>query len=88
MAQVTYEVRVAGVVPAQDLEDIGAFNASTEAASTLLYGEILDEAALYGLLGRLRSFGLEVLEVRRIPALGGLPTEALLEPPPPGDLHG
>jgi hypothetical protein len=87
MAQVTYEVRVAGVVPAQDLEDIGASNASTEEASTLLYGEILDETALYELLGRLRSLGLEVLEVRRIPALGGLSKAAFPEPPPHGDRY-
>lgn len=69
MAHETYEVRVAGVVPEQDLRDMGAVAMATEPTTTTLYGEIADEAALYGLLVRLQSLGLEVVEVRRVPAL-------------------
>lgn len=69
MAQTEYEVRVAGVVSAEQLLDLGAVNATTEFPSTVLYGEIRDEDELFVLLTRLRSFGLEVVEVRRTPAV-------------------
>lgn len=75
MAHSTYEVRVAGVVPEQDLRDLGAAAVTTERASTVLYGEISDQAALYGLLARLRALGLEVVEVRRVPDLTPLPDD-------------
>jgi hypothetical protein len=66
MHQAMYEIRVAGDVPEEDLRDLGAVSAGPERVSTVLYG-IEDEAALYGLLARLRSLGIEVLEVRRLP---------------------
>lgn len=66
MHRAMYEIRVEGDVPEQDLRDLGAVSAGPERVSTLLYG-IEDEAALYGLLARLRSLGIEVLEVRRLP---------------------
>jgi hypothetical protein len=66
MAQTTYEIRVAGVVPERDLRDMGAVTLSVDRVNTVLYG-IPDQAALYGLLARLRALGVEVIEVRRIP---------------------
>jgi hypothetical protein len=66
MVQTTYEIRVAGVVPEQDLEDMGAVTLAPDQVSTVLYG-VADQAALYGLLERLKALGLEVMEVRRIP---------------------
>ena len=70
MHQAMYEIRVAGDVPEEDLRDLGAVSAGPERVSTVLYG-IEDEAALYGLLSRLRSLGIEVLEVRRLPDPAG-----------------
>lgn len=70
MVQTTYEIRVAGVVPKEDLEDMGAVTLSPDQVSTVLYG-VADQAALYGLLDRLRALGLEVVEVRRIPDVTG-----------------
>ena len=70
MHQARYEIRVEGDVPQEDLRDLGAVSAGPERVSTLLYG-IEDEAALYGLLARLRSLGIEVLEVRRLPDQSG-----------------
>jgi hypothetical protein len=35
---------------------------------TVVRGRFEDQAALYGFLNRLRAFGLEVIEVRRVPA--------------------
>jgi hypothetical protein len=69
MAPAAYEVRVAGVVPEQALRDLGAVTMAAEPTTTTLYGEIADEAALFGLLGRLRDLGIEVLDVHRVPAL-------------------
>jgi hypothetical protein len=66
MAQTTYEIRVAGAVPARDLRDMGAVTLSVDRVDTVLYG-IPDQSALYGLLQRLRALGVEVVEVRRIP---------------------
>ena len=34
---------------------------------TVFYSELVDQAALYGVLGRIQSLGLELLEVRRLP---------------------
>ncbi|MFD4977300.1 hypothetical protein [Streptomyces sp. NPDC058424] len=34
---------------------------------TVLFGPVVDEAHLYGLLARCQSLGLRVLEMRRIP---------------------
>src|SRR3954452_19415197 len=65
MTQPLFEVRVAGVVPDKDLKDLGAVTLAPEQVSTVLYG-IDDQAALYGLLARLRSLGIEVVEVRRV----------------------
>jgi hypothetical protein len=63
MAQTMYEIRVAGTVPDQDLKDMGAVILPNH-VNTVLYG-ISDQAALYGLLARLRALGREVVEVRR-----------------------
>ena len=68
MVQAMYEIRVAGAVPEKDLEDMGALTSAPDQVNTVLYG-IRDQAALYGLLARLRSLGLEVVEVRRVPDL-------------------
>jgi hypothetical protein len=66
MVQSMYEIRVAGTVPEQDLKDMGAVMSAPELVNTVLYG-ITDQAALYGLLARLRALGIEVVEVRRVP---------------------
>ena len=65
MAQSMYEVRVAGTLPEEDLEDMGAVASVPDQVSTVLYG-IADQSALYGLLARLRALGIEVIEVRRV----------------------
>lgn len=66
MTRTTYEVRVLGEVPEQDLEDMQAVLLSAERASTVLYG-VRDQATLEGLLARLEGLGVEVVEVRRVP---------------------
>jgi len=75
MTPPTFEVRVNGVVPDQDLLDLNVVARGTEGPSTVLYGEIRDEAALFGLLARLRELGIEVIEVRRNPIVDRFPPD-------------
>lgn len=67
MAVSTYEVRVSGPIDKETLHDLGVVAQGLEGTQTVLYGEIRDESALFGLLTRLRDLGLEVVEVRRSP---------------------
>jgi hypothetical protein len=59
-----YEIRVAGVVPEEDLQDMGAVTAAPDQVSTILYG-VPNQAALYCLLARLRALGVEAIGIRR-----------------------
>jgi hypothetical protein len=66
MTSRTYEIRVSGVLPddaAAEFEDV---RVSTADVSTVLTGELADQAALLGLLARLRALGVNVVEVRRV----------------------
>ena len=64
MTQPMYEIRVAGVVPEEDLHDMGAVTAAPHQVSTILYG-VPNQAALYCLLARLRALGVEAIGIRR-----------------------
>jgi hypothetical protein len=61
-----YEIRVVGVVPPEALLDFEPLTASVEPVETVLHGPIRDQAALHGLLARLETFGVQVMEVRRL----------------------
>ena len=66
MPSLYYEIRVAGVLPPEALLDFERLSASVEPVETVLHGPLTDQAALYGLLARLETFGVQVLEVRRV----------------------
>ena len=64
-----YEVRVRGRLSrtlASEFEEL-ALAANVEPVETVLSGAIEDQAALHGLLRRIESLGLELVEVRRFP---------------------
>jgi len=61
-----YEIRVTGVLPPEALLDFDRLIASVEPVETVLHGPLRDQAALNGLLARLETFGVEVLEIRRL----------------------
>ena len=68
MADRTYEVRVNGLVPTEELlEQLRDVRVAEHEYRTVLSGRFLDQAELYGFLNLLRSYGLEVVEVRRVP---------------------
>jgi hypothetical protein len=61
-----YEIRIAGVLPPEALLDFDRLTASVEPVETVVHGPIQDQAALQGLLARLETFGIQVLEIRRL----------------------
>jgi hypothetical protein len=63
-----YEIRVAGVLPPEALLDFDRLSASVEPVETVVHGPLRDQAALQGLLARLETFGIQVLEVRKLRA--------------------
>jgi hypothetical protein len=68
MGDVRYVVRVgdrgpdAGTVALQE-----GWRVTTDPVRTVLRGRLPDQAALLGILARVRLLGLELLEVRRLP---------------------
>lgn len=63
----TYEVCISGHVPDSVLVELGDVEVGAPEVRTVVRGRFEDQAALYGFLHRLRAFGLEVVEVRRLP---------------------
>ena len=80
----SYEIRLAGrlsdsVLAAFECKASGLM-VSVEPADMVLYGPVQDQTALHGLVDRILSSGLEVVEVRRLPIT---PDELAGEPEPP-----
>jgi hypothetical protein len=61
-----YEIRIVGILPPEVLLDFERLSASVEPVETILHGPLRDQAALHGLLARLQTFGVQVVEVRRL----------------------
>ncbi|GHC80108.1 hypothetical protein [Streptomyces flavofungini] len=66
-----FEIRIKGRVGASLREAFSELAISVHPAETVLRGSPLDQAALYGILDRIQSLGLELVEVRRLPGRGG-----------------
>ena len=66
MASSRYEIRVAGVIPPEVLLDFENLTSGIAPVETVLCGEITDSAALQGLLARFDTFGVHLIEVRRL----------------------
>lgn len=64
MTQATFQIRVAGALGPAAREALGNFVVDTEPTVTVLRG-CIDQAALHGLLDRVRALGLELVDVRR-----------------------
>jgi hypothetical protein len=62
-----YELRVRGVLdPGWSVWFEGLRVSSDQAGQTTIAGPVADQAALHGLLAKIRDLGLELLSVRRI----------------------
>jgi hypothetical protein len=89
MADRTYEVRVTGLVPTQDLlDELGDVEVAEHEVRTVLSARFADQAALYGFLNRLRAFGLEVVEVRRVASADSTSPDSTEGPVPRQREHG
>lgn len=58
---------MAGTLDESMEEELAAFTAAVLPSETVIRGSIRDQAELHGVLDRLQRFGLELVEVRRLP---------------------
>jgi hypothetical protein len=65
-ADPSYEVRVSGLVPPTTLLELGGVEDARQELRTVMRVDFADQAALYGFLNRVRAYGLDVVEVRRV----------------------
>jgi hypothetical protein len=70
MKPTTYEITVRGRLSVTLAAAFDGLTASSTAADTVLRGDIVDQAALYGVLERIESLGLELLDIRRVTPAG------------------
>jgi len=62
-----YRLRVQGQLGVQWADWFAGFTLSWQApGETVLVGQVIDQAALHGLLNAIRDLGLPLLEVRRL----------------------
>jgi hypothetical protein len=62
-----YEIRVRGVLDRKWSDWFDGFTITPQANDeTLLAGPVADQAALHGLLGKIRDLGLPLLSVKRL----------------------
>ena len=79
------EIRVQTCIDADWSEWFDGFEISyTDKGETILTGSVADQAALYGLIAKLRDLGLPLLSVNRLdldvaPAIAGTTARALLD---------
>jgi len=72
----SYQIRVRGHLGPAMRRAFPALHAETRGQDTLLQG-VADQAALHGVLARIEALGLELLEVRRLPAMSARPAGKL-----------
>jgi hypothetical protein len=61
-----YEIRVKGRLSDSLSGAFEDFTAAVRPAETVMRGELRDQAELHGVLERIQSLGLELIEVRRL----------------------
>ena len=63
-----YEIRIKGRLSDSVLAAFQGLTTAVQPVETVMYGPVQDQAALYGLLDRTQSLGLELVEIRQLPA--------------------
>ena len=63
----SYEIRIKGRLSDSLLAAFEGLSASVEPVETVLHGPVADQESLHGLLDRIQSLGLELVEIRRLP---------------------
>ncbi|MFB0619550.1 hypothetical protein [Streptomyces sp. AGS-58] len=62
-----YEIRVDGHMSETMAQAFPELERVLMSGQTVLFGPVIDEAHLYGLLNRCQSLGLRVVEMRQLP---------------------
>jgi hypothetical protein len=76
----SYEIRIKGRLSDSVLAAFEGLSATVEPVETVLHGPVEDQSSLHGLLDRIQSLGLELVEIRRLPASSD---ELPADPEPP-----
>jgi len=63
-----YELHIKGRVGESLTRTFAGMIAEVHPVETVLHGDLADQAALHGLLHQIQALGLELVEVRRLPA--------------------
>ncbi len=66
MGSARYEIRVEGVLDQHWTAWFEGLQIGSDQNQTVISGPVADQAALYGLLNRLRDLGLVLISVRRL----------------------
>jgi len=61
-----YEIRVRGTMGDAVLSRFEEFDVEVEPVETVLRGPVRDQSELHGLLARIESLGLELVEVKQV----------------------
>jgi hypothetical protein len=62
-----YEIRIKGRLSDSLLASFEGLTTTVKPVETVLYGAVQDQSTLHGLLDRIHSLGLELVEIRRLP---------------------
>ncbi|GIH95723.1 MULTISPECIES: hypothetical protein [Planobispora] len=68
-----YEIRIRGRVGESFQSLFEGLKVTLNPVETVVRGDDLDQAALYALLERIQTLGLELVEIRRLPLSGERP---------------
>jgi hypothetical protein len=60
-----YEIRVAGILPYEALDDLDTLTVTPQPVHTVIYGT-MNQADLKAILARLELLGARVMEIRRL----------------------
>ena len=74
-----YEIHIKGRLSESVLAAFEGLTATVQPVETVLHGPVADQSSLHGLLDRIQSLGLELVEIRRLPTA---PEELSEEPEP------
>ena len=77
----SYEIHIKGRLSDSVLAAFEGLTATVQPVETVLHGPVQDQSSLHGLLDRIQSLGLELVEIRQLPAAADSLT-AEPEPPP------
>ena len=64
----SYEIRIKGRLSDSVLGAFEGLTATVEPVETVLHGPVQDQSSLHGLLDRIQSLGLELVELRQLSA--------------------